>query len=365
MKIVVIGAGVAGLAIGWRLAEAGQQVTVLDRGQPGRGATWASAGMLAVTAELQNSESSEVEFARYSNGLWPDFAKQIEALSGRNIGYAPYGSLMLAEDAAALAGLERQAIQLGLVLVGANRVREIAPLVTADIAGGLWSPDEARVDNRELALALVAVFRKAGGRILPNEGVVRIERDGARANGARTAFGLYPADVVVLAAGAWSGLVEPAVAPVVPVKGQMILLTPPPGQAPPTTVIWGHGVYAVPRGNALAIGATVEDVGFDTGITDAAQNWLRNAAEKLMPGLRGWTVRDQWAGLRPRAPDGLPLLGPTGVGGLWLASGQYRNGILFAPAVAQTMCDQILGRAPGISAFDPRRFGGAQSLGKG
>jgi glycine oxidase len=75
-----------------------------------------------------------------------------------------------------------------------------------------------------------------------------------------------------------------------------------------------------------------------------------------MPALRGWTVSDQWAGLRPRAPDGLPLLGPTSVEGLWLASGQYRNGILFAPAVAETICDQILGRTPVIPAFDPRRF---------
>jgi glycine oxidase len=83
---------------------------------------------------------------------------------------------------------------------------------------------------------------------------------------------------------------------------------------------------------------------------------LRDAAQTLMPDLRTWTVSDQWAGLRPRAPDGLPALGPTATDGLWLASGQYRNGILFAPAVAETICDQLLGRGPGIAAFDPRRF---------
>jgi glycine oxidase len=356
MKIVVIGAGVAGLAIGWRLAEAGQEVTVLDRGQPGQGATWASAGMLAVTAELQNSGTSEIEFANYSNDLWPDFTKQIEERSGRNIGYTPCGSLIVARDAAALADLERQIVQPGLALVGADRVREIAPLVTADVAGGLWSPQEARVDNRALALALATSFRRAGGRLLTNEAVVRIERDGGRAAAARTAYGTYHGDAVVLAAGAWSGLVEPQIAPVVPVKGQMILLAPPPGQSPSAAVIWGNGIYAVPRGNALAIGATVEDAGFDTGLTNEGREGLRRAAEELMPGLRTWTLCDQWAGLRPRAPDGLPLLGPTRVDGLWLASGQYRNGILFAPAIAQTMCDQILGRAPGIPAFDPRRF---------
>jgi glycine oxidase len=356
MKILVIGAGVAGLAIGWRLAEAGQEVIILERGQPGRGATWASAGMLAVTAELQNSPPDEIEFARYSNDLWPNFAKQIEDISGQQIGYAPHGALILAKDAAAFADLERQAVLPGSAMVGPDRVHQIAPLVTGDIVGGLWSPHEAWVNNRRLALALTTVFQKAGGRLLANEAVVRIEREGERAAAARTPFGLYFADAIILAAGAWSSLVEPAIAPVVPVKGQMILMTPPPGQSPPAAVIWGNGIYAVPRGNALAIGATVEEAGFDTALSDEGRDGLRRAAEGLMPALRDWNLTDHWAGLRPRSPDGLPLLGPTAVDGLWLASGQYRNGILFAPAVAQTMCDQILGRAPVIPAFDPRRF---------
>ena len=356
MKILVIGAGVAGLAIGWRLAEAGQEVVILERGQPGRGATWASAGMLAVTAELQDFGLDEMDFANYSNKLWPEFAKQIEVQSGQDIGYAPGGALILAEDAVVLAGLERQAIQPGSTLVRAYQARQIAPLVTGDIAGGLWSPHEARVHNQRLALALTAVFHKAGGRLLANEAVVRIERDSGRAVAARTPFGRYPADAILLAAGAWSSLIEPAVAPIAPVKGQMILLTPPPGQSPPAAVIWGNGIYAVPRGNALAIGATVEEAGFDTAPTDEGRDRLRLAAERLMPALRDWTLADHWAGLRPRSPDGLPLLGPTAVDGLWLASGQYRNGILFAPAVAETMCNQILGRAPVIPAFDPRRF---------
>jgi glycine oxidase len=361
MKIAIIGAGVAGLAVGWRLAEAGQEVTVLERAQPGTGATWASAGMLAVTAELQAASKAEIEFARYSNALWPDFAKKLELASDQNIGYVTEGALILAEDASALEGLQRRAEQPGLELIDAARVHKIAPLVTAEIAGGLWSPSEARVDNRALGSALAIAFQKAGGRLLANEAVVRIERRASlnkngRAATAHTPFGLYHADAFVLAAGAWSGLVEQQIAPVKPVKGQMILLAPPSGEAASGAVIWSNGIYAVPRGRGLAIGATVEDAGFDTGVTDEAREDLRRAAEKLMPALRAWTVAEQWAGLRPRAPDGLPLLGPTAVDGLWLASGQYRNGILFAPALAETICDQILGRATVIPAFDPRRF---------
>lgn len=366
MKIVIIGAGVAGLAIGWRLAEAGQEVVVLERAQPGAGATGASAGMLAVTAELQDSSVSEIEFARYSSALWPDFAKVLERASGQNIGYVTEGALLLAEDAAQLARLERQASQPGLELVDAGRVRTIAPLVTGEVAGGLWSAREARVDNRALGPALAVALQKAGGRLLTNESAVRIERHASadkngRAAIVHTPFGLYRADAFVLAAGAWSGLLEQEIAPVVPVKGQMILLSPPPGETPPDhalsgPVIWGNGIYAVPRGNGLAIGATVEEAGFDTSLTEEARGTLRRAAEKLMPRLRAWTLADHWAGLRPRAPDGLPLLGPTAVEGLWLASGQYRNGILFAPAIAESICEQILSRAPVIPAFDPRRF---------
>ena len=356
MKIVIIGAGVAGLAIGWRLAKAGQEVTVLERAQPGTGATWASAGMLAVTAEALDASDIEKNFSNYSNSLWPDFAKSIEAESGLDIVYARTGALLLAEDEITLSRLARQAGGSGRELLNADGVRTLAPLVASSVVGGLWSPGEAKVDNRLLGGALAVAFQKAGGRLVVNEAVVRIERRDGRAAIAHTPYGLYHADIFVLAAGAWSGLLDEVAAPVAPVKGQMILLSSPPGAATPGPVIWGAGIYAVPRGQSLAIGATVEEAGFDTAVTDEARDSLHQAAARLLPDLKRWTVSEHWAGLRPRATDGLPLLGPTSVEGLWLASGQYRNGILFAPAVAETVADQILNRAKVIPAFDPRRF---------
>ena len=355
MKIVVIGAGVAGLAIGWRLAQAGAEVTVLERAQPGKGATWASAGMLAVTAELLDASVPEIDFASHSNALWPDFAKELEAASGQSVSYAAKGALILAADAVALAHLEQRR-RPSLELLDADAARAIAPLVTGKIAGGLWSPGEAIVSNRALGLALALALQKAGGRLVTNEAVVRIERRDGRAVTAHTPFGLYHADAFVIAAGAWSALLEKGAAPITPVKGQMILLRPPPGEAPPACVVWSNGIYAVPRGGNLAVGATVEEAGFDTAVTDEARDALRGAAQMLMPGLRGWTVIDQWAGLRPRAPDGLPMLGPSDVDGLWVAGGQFRNGILFAPAMAENLRNQLLGGAPVIAAFDPRRF---------
>jgi glycine oxidase len=356
MKIVIIGAGVAGLAIGWRLVQAGAEVTILERSQPGSGATGASAGMIAVTAETLDSQSHEVEFAKYSNALWPDFAKEVEALSGAAIGFSRSGALILAEDVLTLARLERHG-----QTVGAAKVRELVPLLTGELAGGLWAPDEAHVDSRALALGLALAFQKAGGKLAANEAVVRIERQragdgGERAAAAHTPFGRYHADLFVLAAGAWSSLIEADLAPIVPVKGQMIALAPPPGLSLPGPVVWGHGVYAVPRGPHLLIGATTEQMGFDTRPTGEGLETLLAAGARLIPGLRDWTLVDHWAGLRPGSPDGLPLLGPTKLQDLWLAAGQYRNGILFAPAIAEIMRDQIFGRSAGIAAFDPRRI---------
>ena len=351
MNIVIIGAGVAGLAIGWRLAQAGQTVTILERGQPGSGATGASAGMIAVTAERLESGSEEVDFARHSNALWPDFVREIEAVSGRPTFYRPSGTLILAEGVSDLARLERHG-----PIVSASRARDMVPLLGGDCAGALWAEGEAHIDSRALARALTAVFRKAGGRLETNEAAIAIERQDGRAVAVRTALRTYRADLFVLAAGAWSSLLEKDMAPVVPVKGQMIALAPPPGTALPVPMVWGRGIYLVPRGDYLLVGATVEKAGFNTKPTQEGHDALRLAAMRVMPPLRNWALADHWAGLRPGSPDGLPLLGPTALEGLWLASGQYRNGILFAPAVAQTLCDQILGRAKTIAAFDPRRL---------
>jgi glycine oxidase len=111
----------------------------------------------------------------------------------------------------------------------------------------------------------------------------------------------------------------------------------------------------VPRHGRLLVGATAEEAGFDTSLTEQGQDKLRAAAESLMPDLKAWDLADHWAGLRPKSPDGLPLLGPL-ADGLFVASGQYRNGILFTPAIACEMADLMLGKASVIPDFDPRRF---------
>ena len=366
MKIIIIGAGVAGLAIGWRLAQAGAEVVVLERAQPGQGATWASAGMISAIAESGDDASPDAVLGRQSGEMWPRFAAEIEECSGRSIGFRVDGKLAVAQTPEEHDRLARRVGELGgangIAMLSADEAFAMEPLLREDIAGAQWDPGEAQVDNRALGPALAAAFVHAGGTLRVDETAIRIERDkgASHAIGARTPFATYWGDAVVLAAGAWSaridGLPPDIVPPVVPVKGEMIALGPR-GELP-KHLISGGDVYLVPRGKRLLVGATLSRDGFDTSLSDTAADWLLARAAALMPPLAEWPVVDHWAGLRPGSPDDLPLLGHTDIEGLLVASGQFRNGILFAPAIARAMCDLILGRDAdhGIAAFDPRRF---------
>lgn len=337
--ILIVGAGVAGLGIGWRLAQAGASVTVLERGTPASGATHAAAGMIAATAEMTaDAREPEIAFAARSSALWPSFAADLEAASGMAIFYRRNGALML--------GWPTQ-LPPGATWLDDVAAQTMVPLL-ADGSGAVWVLGEAQVDSRALGRALAEAFVRSGGDLRTGVTVTALEPRAVISEAGR-----FEADAVILAAGAWSGQV--ANVPLTPVKGQMIALQPPPGVALPGPVIWGNGVYLVPRDERLLVGATVEQEGYDLGLTDTARNDLRKRAEAVLPTLKDWTLVEHWAGLRPKSPDGLPLLGPL-ANGVFVAGGQYRNGILFAPAIADHMRDQVLGRAAVIPAFDPRRF---------
>ena len=353
MKVVIIGAGVAGLSIGWRLLQAGATVTILDRAQPAHGATWAAAGMLAVTAELEGAHAAERDLALHANALWPGFASEVEQASGVPVGFVRSGALLLAPDAAALDAMRAR----GPVLDAAG-ARALVPLLADGIAGGLWAADEAHVDNRRLGEAMTVAYVKAGGALVPQTAAVRIEQKSGAAVCVLTPRHRYHADAFVIAAGAWSGLLGDI--PITPVKGEMIALAPPAGAQLPGPVIWGNGVYLVPRDEGgqklLLVGATMQEAGFDTSLSPDVRDQLRAGAQSLIPALKQWVLADHWAGLRPKSPDGLPLLGPVRSGNIFVASGQFRNGILLAPAIAQLMADMVLGKTKIIAAFDPQRF---------
>jgi glycine oxidase len=367
MKVLIVGAGVAGLAVGWRLATAGIAVEILERGLAGRGATWASAGMIASGAELGTEENPTAQFAREARAKWPDFARDLEAASLRRIDYRQTGSLRVAQSPMRARALENQATGLArdgvaATWVPAAELRRREPLLSADLLGALHIEGDGQVDNRALSDALCAALTNSGGVLREHCAVRALAIQNGRAVGVVTADGVLASDIVVLACGAWMNLIGGIGAddlpPVKPAKGQMAACEAPAATALPQALIWADDVYLVPRGRRLFIGATVEDANFDTSVSRQARDNLLAAAWRIVPSLERWRLAEMWAGLRPRTPDDAPVLGATGAAGLFVAGGQFRNGILFAPAVADAICGLVLGR-PGHAdyrAFDPRRF---------
>ena len=363
MKVIVIGAGTAGLSIGWRLRQAGAEVTVIERGSPGRGATWAAAGMIAAGFDASAAGSAEEKLVTRSARLWPDFAAEIEEACGRSISFAVNGGLAVARNADEHDRLSARATRGEGEMIAPQTARAREPRLAPDIIGALWIEREARVDNRALGSALAIAFERAGGTLLVNETVVRFEMRENRIMGVRTPFAMREADMYIVAAGAWTsrieGLPQGALPPIVPVKGEMLALRPPGGELPPDPAILGNDVYLVGQRTQLLIGATVTREGFDTSPTAFAAEWLFGRAAVLIPALRDWTVVEHWAGLRPGTPDDLPVLGQGAVDGLFIASGQYRSGILYTPAIASAVAALVLGKDTefDLAAFDPRRFG--------
>ncbi len=372
MKVVIIGGGVAGLAIGWRLAQAKCEVVVLERGLAGQGATWAAAGLLAAGAETGIGEDPHAQFARASRELWPAFAREVEAASGQKIGLREPGALLIALNEAQAIKLRELAATLAVrklpgKWIDASEARALEPLLTANLLGALHATDAAQVDNRALSAALATALHRAGGELRELCTVQSLSVGKTRARGVIAGDEKISADAVIVTAGAWCNAIEgaprEAMPPVRPIKGQMLALAPPPGARMPSYPVWESDVYIVPRPDRLLVGATVEEAGFDAAVTHQARDWLFAGAVRLSPSLAHWRVTESWAGLRPATPDGLPAIGPTTLDGLFVATGQFRNGILFAPAIADVLCRLVTGQSaePGLRAFDPRRFTSGRS----
>ncbi len=376
-RVAIIGAGVAGLGIGWRLADAGCQVTIFERDEAGHGASWAAAGMLAAGLEAEPGEERLLVLNLESQRLWPAFRAQLEAASGRAIGYRAEGTLAVAltrDDAERLRfSFEFQRrLDIELAWLSGADARRREPHLRPGIAAAVFSPHDHQVDNRRLSRALAAAFVQAGGDLREHAAVGAIDIDASRVRGVVVDGQRHPADVVVLAAGAWSaaldGLPDAARPPVRPVKGQMLALRMDPERPVLRHVLWAPKGYLVPRADGrLIVGGTVEERGYDQQLTAGGVLALLEAAWRALPAIEDLPIDELWVGLRPTSRDDAPILGPTPVEGLVLATGQHRNGILLAPIVAQAVSELILtGRSPvAIDAFAIGRFGAPAMLGAG
>lgn len=373
LRVAIIGGGVCGLGAGWKLAQAGAEVTVFERGEPARGATWASAGMLAPQMELRPEEEQITLVGRESLRRWRRFARELEEASGISIDYRDEGTLLVALDrdaAEQLRFLHRHQSELGLPVewLSAYEARRLEPHLSRRAVAALFSQEDHQVDPRRLGEALVQAFVRTGGRLCPHSPVERILTDNnlRKVTGVRVRGEDVPADAVLLAAGAWSGLIEGLPAevrpPVRPVKGQMLAVQQP---QPPVLghCVWAMDarqfVYLAPKSDGrILVGATVEEAGFDTQVTAGGLLDLLRLAWETLPAIYELPVVETWAGLRPGSRDNAPILGKTPVAGLYMATGHYRNGILFAPVTAEDVAHVILtGETPAaIAPFGIERF---------
>jgi len=353
--VVVIGGGVIGLSCAWRLAQDGARVVVLERGEPGGGATRVAAGMLAPVGELTFGEPELLRLTLVAARLYPEFVAELEAASGETTGYERLGALHVALDRDEAAQLRRvhdlqRSLELEAEWLPPRRCRDLEPGLTPSFHGGVLAAGEAAVDPRALTKALLAACAAEGVEVRTGTEVVDAIFESDRLVGVQTASDEeIRADTLVLAGGAWSGamgwLPDEARPAVRPVKGQVVeLRTREPRRSPTRHILASERVYLVPRADGrLVVGATVEEMGFDTAVTAGGVHELLREAYRLLPEVAEMELVDAAAGLRPGTPDNLPIVVPGAIEGLVLATGHYRNGILLAPLAAQTVADLVGG----------------------
>jgi glycine oxidase len=353
--VLVIGGGVIGLAIAWRAAQRGLSVVIADPA-PGRGASHAAAGMLTPLAEAAYAEHQLFELGLASLRAYPAFAAELAEVTGLAVGFRPSGTLQVAFDADDWEVLAEHARLLESFGVRAARLtgrecRHAEPVLAPSVGGGLRVDDDASVDPRLLTTALLAAARRAGAAHVPAAAAELIVTAG-RAAGARLADGqVITASQTVLAAG-WrsaslAGLPDGAAPPLRPVKGQVLRLRGtaatraaglPPALLTATVrgIVHGSAVYLVPRDSGeLVVGATQEELGADLTVTAGGVWQLLRDARALVPGITELELAETVAGLRPGTPDNAPVLGPSALPGLVLATGHFRAGVLLAPVTAE------------------------------
>jgi len=371
--VLVVGGGIIGLVTAWRAAQRGLRTAVVDP-EPGGGAAQVAAGMLAAVTELHYGEQTLLGLNVESARRYPAFAAELSEATGLDLGYRACGTLAVALDADDRAHLrELHALQrksgLESEWLSGRECRRLEPMLAPSVRGGLRVDGDHQIDPRRLAKALVAACERAGV-VFHREWAerLRVVREGAR--GVVLADGTeLGADQVVLAGGSLSGRLAGVPAdvlpPVRPVKGQVLRLTVPEAYAPflsrtVRAVVRGSHVYLVPRvSGELVVGATSEELGWDTTVTAGGVYELLRDAHELVPGITELPLTETRAGLRPGSPDNAPMLGPTDLPGLLLATGHYRNGVLLTPVTGDSMAHVLAtGELPEEARpFTPLRFG--------
>jgi len=366
--VAIVGGGIIGGSIAFELAAEKLRVILLDRQQPGQEASWAAAGMLSPGPDSPETLPL-VPLAKESLHLYPDFVSRVEEASGRSTAFVNKGTLQVfpgpggeAERQKMAAEYRQQGLRCEPISLDDARKLEIS--LGPAIEAAAFLPNEAVVDPRLLTDAVIEAARNRGVKFRHNSPVTSVLHDGNRCDGVIASGEKISAKTVIVAAGAYSGGIDwlARYAPTRPVRGQMLAL-----RSRGLTlhrVVRSERGYLVPRRDGRIIaGSTLEEAGFDKHVTPSGMRKILDAALELVPGLADAEIIETWAGLRPGTPDDLPVLGPTDIEGLLVASGHYRNGILLTPVTAKLLRLWVLtGRVPvETAAFSPLRFSGKKS----
>jgi glycine oxidase len=349
VDVVIVGGGVIGLTIARALALRGvRDVCLVERGNLGTEASWAAAGMLLPQVEA-DSQDAFFDLACQSRDLYPAFAAALREETGIDVELDTTGTLYLAHTEHDYEEIEKRydwQTRAGLLVerLSAAEARELEPCISESTLGALRFPKDIQVENRRLLSALANSVKKLGVTMLTQTAVAAVLLEGNRVCGVQTARGAISSATVVIAAGTWSSFIKPhpPIPTIEPVRGQMVCLEAKPQLT--RHVIYSPRGYLVPRQDGrLLAGSTSENAGFAKCVTAGGiATILRNALE-ISGAIADLPVVDTWAGLRPRAPDGLPVLGPCGeIDGLFCATGHYRNGILLAPLTGELISEAIV-----------------------
>jgi len=342
-EIIVIGGGIIGMLTARELHQAGVDALVIERGPLGGESSWAGGGIISPLYPWRYS-SAVNQLAEISKTIYPGLAQQLQDESDIDCELITSGLLFagLEQQQQAESWAKQWSVELETV-TDAKHIHEIEPQVSTEISSGIWLPGIMQIRNPKLVKALKGSFDAVGIDYLEHTPVQELVIDAGTIKGVKTETGIYEANNVIIASGAWSSgfIRHQRNVEIEPVKGQMIMFKGEPGLIQRMVLSSGH--YIIPRkdGRVLA-GSTLERAGFDKSVTDDAMVELRRCAIELIPALADMEIERQWAGLRPGTEQGIPYIcAHPDIAGLYINAGHYRNGVVLGAASARLMAEMV------------------------
>ena len=368
--ILIIGGGIIGLSIAWRLIGIGKKVIIIDKKNLGKEASWAAAGMLSGRLDLKPCEKKLLPIFEKSHLAWPKFAEELENKSGKSIGYKKEGTLRVACNLDEEKKLKNnydflKNNKVNITWLSGDKIRDKEPYVSNNVLSGFFSPEDHHVNNRYILDALITILKKNKNNCIfkENTEVEKIITNKNQVIGVKTNNEIIKTKEIIVCSGAWTSKIkniEIKEVPIRPVKGQMVCLKIPKNISLLKHILWRENVYLVPRNNSdLIIGATEEEMGYDKSLTVGGIYNLLKIAREVLPAIEDLSIVESWSGLRPTSRDDAPIIGPSKkLKGLIYATGHHKNGILLAPLTSSVIKNYYLNGNIGndFNNFEPGRF---------